>query len=103
VYATYASGVTGTQTPIVLNNYQTPFNASFQVWLISTGTYGVEFTLDDVNGSAPVRWSADTNAGTGSTTSKTGNYMFPIRALRLNIVANATGIEFKVVQGLPSN
>jgi hypothetical protein len=103
VYQTYAAGVVGAQTPVALNNYQTPFNASFQVWLVSTGTYGVQYTIDDINGTLPVRWTDDANAPTGTTVIKTGNYMFPIRALRINIAANATGIEFKVIQGLPSN
>lgn len=98
VYVTYASGATGVQTAIALDNYQTPFNASFQVFPVSTATYGVQYTLDDVQ-NANARWTDDATAPTGTTTAKTGSYAYPIRGLRLNIAANATGIEFKIVQG----
>ncbi len=82
-----------------------PFNASWAVNLQgnATGTFKVEFTLDDVNGSITPTWFTDANAPANTTTSVSGNYISPVRSLRLNCSALSSGgsINFVVLQGLP--
>lgn len=103
-----AMGTTGTYGPVPMDNYQTPFNASFAVEIVATGTaagtagYSVQFTLDNVfDSNATITWQNDANLGTGTTTNA-GNYMFPVRAIRciLGTLAAATG-TFAVLQGSP--
>jgi hypothetical protein len=113
---------TATGTALILDHAQSPFNVSFALELISgTGTFGVQFTLDDVNSATgtalplvgqsantTVTWFSDANAGPGQTASTTGNYMFPVRAVRCAVTtsfANATGafaLQFAVLQGYPN-
>ena len=103
-YVTYAAGVTGTQASINMDPAISPFNASVAVYLVSTGTYGVQYSLDpNTTSDANSRWFDDANLPAGQTTSKVTNYMFPVTKLRIVIVANATGIEFKALQGFTTN
>lgn len=107
------NGTAATNTAVIVDHTQTPFNLSFAVepLLGTTGlNYGVQFTLDDVNaaidsgqGSTTVTWFDDVNVGTGNSAAKAGNYMFPIRALRCNVAsASATSsVQFVVLQGMP--
>lgn len=97
---------TGTGTPVILDWTVVPFNVSFAVELqgSSTATFGVQYTLDDVNdGSRSATWYYDSNVGSGTTGTFVGNYMFPVRAVRLETTAlSANGsIVFAVLQGLP--
>jgi hypothetical protein len=110
---------TGIATAIILDNAQTPFNASFAVELLAgTASFGVQFTLDDLNSASgtalplpgqsvntTVTWFNDVNAPAGSTTSVVGNYMFPIRALRVNVASGGptTVLQFAVLQGYPTS
>ena len=94
---------TGTGTAIGLDWTQPVFNASFAYELknSSTATFGVQFTLDDVNGTITPTWYDDANVPTGSTTSYVGNYMFPVRAVRqITTALNGTAV-FAVLQGIP--
>lgn len=96
---------TGTTDPVVMDWTLVPFNASFAVELqgATTATFAVQYTLDDVNGTNTVKWFNDANVGANSTSSAAGNYVAPVRALRLNTSAlSASGsIIFAVLQGLP--
>jgi hypothetical protein len=101
---------TGAATAVILDWTQTPFNASIAVSILTgTCTYGVQYTLDNPNsaidlGSAntTVTWLTDVNIPTGTTTSAiAGNYMFPVRAVRLNVASLAGIVQFAVIQGLP--
>ena len=105
---------TGTAPVIVLDWAVVPFNVSFALELqAGTGSFGVQYTLDDVNAaidglttSTTVTWFNDANAGPGQSSSTTGNYMFPVRALRC-VVASASNtgtmsLQFAVLQGLPN-
>lgn len=97
--ATYTT--TGAKTPVIVDDQQSPFNASVAAIVVGTGTYGVEFTMDDVNNSniTPV-WFPDANLPPGQTANGVSNYMFPIRAVRINItVIGGAGIRFVVLQG----
>lgn len=101
VYRTYTT--TGEKDPIALNYYQTPFNATAGVWLVSsaTATFGVEFTLDDPQ-SASARWYDDPTLGPTSNADGVTSYLFPVTAVRLNISAISGSVEFKVLQGMPA-
>lgn len=102
---------TGTTTAIILDWTQPVFNVSFAVELQSgTATFGVQFTLDNVNqaidlpgANTTVTWFNDVNTGTVATASIAGNYMFPVQALRLNVasIGPASQLQFVVLQGLP--
>lgn len=105
---------TGIATAVILDYAVVPFNVSFALELQNgTGSFGVQFTLDDVDqptdigqGNSTVTWFNDANAGPGQSNSTTGNYMFPVRALRVNVAsASATGtfvLQLAVLQGYPS-
>ena len=105
------AGTGAVGTAIILDWAVVPFNVSFAVELqAGTATFGVQYTLDDPNAaidglttSTTVTWFNDANAGLPQTASTVGNYAFPIRAIRLNVVSatTATSIQFAVIQGLP--
>ncbi|WP_213775107.1 hypothetical protein [Bradyrhizobium sp. dw_78] len=100
IYETYTT--TGAQDPIPLNYYQTPFNASVFVYINGgTATYGVQYTADPTNSaSITPRWFDDANMPAGTAASATSNYMFPVRAVRVNITAITGSVEFKILQGV---
>lgn len=94
----------GTATPILLDWTQPVFNASFAVELqgSTTATFGVQFTLDSLDTASPT-WYYDANVGQNTTSTFVGNYMFPVRAVRLETVSLSAGgsIIFAVLQGIP--
>ena len=100
VYNTYLAGTTGAQAPIILDQAVAPFTVGVGVYLTAgTASYAVQFTFDDPNGAATLRWFNDATLGSG-TTSGTTSYAFPVRAVRLNITTLTGGnLEFKVIQG----
>lgn len=95
---------TGTGTPVTVDWTLTPPNLSFAVDLAgaATGTFTVQYTLMDVNGTNTPVWHNDATL-VNATTNLVGNYVFPVRAVRLitsSLSANGTGV-FSVLQGLP--
>lgn len=101
VYQSYTT--TGAKTPVLLDWTLTPFNASVFAYLVSgSATYAVQFTADPIDdASVTPRWYDDANLPTGTTASGSSNYMFPVRAVRINIASISGVLEFKVLQGLP--
>lgn len=117
------NGSTAGGTAVLLDWTVPEFKVSFALELLAgTGTFGVQYTLDNVNASNPtgsayigdtfssagtttVTWFPDANVGTTGTVSTTGNYFFPVQALRCIIgtsFANSTGnfsLQFVVLQG----
>lgn len=105
---------TGTGTSVLLDWAVVPFNVSVALELqAGTGSFGVQYTLDDVNAakdglttSTTVTWFNDANIGPGQSASTTGNYMFPVTALRVVIAsASTTGtmlLQLAVLQGHPN-
>lgn len=93
---------TGAKTPYILDYAQSPFNVSVQVVLegASTATYGVQYTLDDPDETrwTPV-WTDDANLPTGQTANGVSNYLFPVRAVRINIAAISGTVRFTTIQG----
>ncbi|API52855.1 hypothetical protein BMW22_15630 [Rhizobium leguminosarum] len=102
---------TGTATLCNLDSTIAPFNVAIQVYVPGgvTTTYSVEFTLDELmlqDGSANpnVRWTTDPQFPVASSATITGNYLFPIAAVRLNVATIAGGsIELKVRQSISIN
>lgn len=110
IYVTASS--TGTLGPINLDTNQSPFNVSVGVIYSSTamtGTYGVQFTLDDqqvltnTGSTRALTWIDDANLPTGTSSgNQTTNYMFPVAAVRCVISAVSSGsITLAITQGGP--
>lgn len=101
VYQSYTT--TGAKTAVALDYFQTPFNASVFAFLVSgSATFAVQFTADPIDDATITpRWFDDANLPTGTTASGASNYMFPVRAVRINIAVISGVLEFKVLQGLP--
>ena len=102
---------TGASDPYNLDPTIAPFNVAIQVYVGGgvTTTYSVEYTLDELmlqDGSANpnVRWTTDPQFPVGSSATITGNYLFPLSAVRLN-VATLTGgsLELKTRQSISIN
>ena len=99
-YSPPAFTTTGAKTPWLPDSQQSPFNASFAVIVLGTATYGVEYTLDDPNGSVTPVWFADANLPAGQSASAVTNYMFPVQAIRVNIAAvTGGGVRIVGLQG----
>lgn len=103
VYQTHTT--TGTKTAILLDHMQAPFNANVAC-VLATGscTYGLFYTLDDVNdASVTARWLEDATAPAGTTATKVVALASPIRALRVVITVISGTLEVKVLQGMSIN
>lgn len=99
-----------TSTNINLDTRQSPFNVSVAVTGSSSGTFGytVQYTLDDAQWLANIGstraqvWFNDVNL-VALSSNGTGNYMFPVAAVRLNSTAvSSAAITMCVIQGGPS-
>lgn len=101
---------TGLSVPCVLDPSIAPFAVAIQVFVGGgvTSTYSVEYTLDelDISGAANpnVRWTTDPQFPVASAATITGNYAFPIVAVRVNVVTLSGGnLELKIRQGFSIN
>ena len=98
-----------TSTNINLDYRQSPFNVSVAVTGSSSGTFGytVQYTLDDLQWLAVIKstraavWCDDANL-VALSCNYTGNYMFPVAAVRLNCTAaSSVLLTMCVLQGGP--
>lgn len=106
-------------TPVILDWAVVPFNVSYALELLAgTGTFGLQYTLDNPNfntdytspggnfssGTSTVTWFADINTGASTTSSTVGNYAFPVRALRVafGTTGASMSLQLAVLQGLPN-
>lgn len=88
-----------TSAPIPMDTLQVPFNVGFAVVLTGTATYTVEHTFDDILGGVTPTWFPNSVVA-AQTTSKDGNYAFPVRAIRLNVTAWTSGnVTLTIAQG----
>lgn len=102
---------TGTSVAFNLDPSIAPFNVAIQVYVAGgvTTTYSVEYTLDELmlqdNTANPnVRWTTDPQFPVGSSATITGNYLFPISAVRLNVATLSGGsLELKTRQSFSIN
>lgn len=96
---------TGTKASINLDPSIAPFNASLAVTVGTSGTYSIQYSLDDYAtvSDANALWFTDSNLGAGTTSSGVTNYMFPVTRVRIVIVANGGTITLQVLQGFTTN
>lgn len=96
-----SSATTGATAWIPVDSNQVPFNVGVGVKLSSTGTYGVEYTFDDVFDSTvtPIAF-VSTGIPAGTTVNAAMSFTTPCRAIRLNIAANAGTITMTAIQGI---
>ena len=107
---TYVTVSSSTTSSVVNLDYrQSPFNVSVAVTGSSSGTftYTAEFTLDSqqyltaIGSTRSLVWFSDANLVSLSSNA-TGNYMFPVAGVRLNVAAaSSAAITMCVLQGGP--
>lgn len=101
-YVSYAD--TGTKASVNMDPSISPFNATVGVTLSSTGTYGLQYSLDAPETSdANALWFDSVNIPSGSTGSLVTNLMFPVARIRVVIVANGGTITLQALQGYTTN
>lgn len=88
-----------TSSALPVDRLQSPFSVGLGVVLTGTATYTVEHTFDDILGGATPTWLPNASLA-AATTSQSGNYAFPVTAIRLNVTAWTSGtITMTVLQG----
>lgn len=70
---------------IPLDTWMNPFNVSLAVVVTGTINYTVQFTLDNVLDSTVTPTAFDLDDLTSKTASDTGNFMFPVKGVRLKV------------------
>ncbi len=89
---------------------QDPFNIGIQAVVTQTATFNIEHTLNNIDVAAIGPFSGNSNATTAAnatwianpgissaTTNINGNYAFPVRAIRLNILSAAASAVVTVM------
>lgn len=102
VQTVVAAAPAGAQTPYAADWMQTPFSTQWSVEGIGggvTGTYNVEYTLDDVNAVASPTWFASVSAATANGTGFIGQ---PVQFIRVNFTTGPVGgnTTFRILQGM---
>lgn len=101
-YVSYTT--TGTKASVNMDPSIVPFNASIGVTLSSTGTYGIQYSLDSNDTpDASSSWFNDTNLPAGTALSGVTNYMFPVTKIRIVITALSGTLSLATLQGFTSN
>lgn len=91
---------TGPSAPIGLNWMARQFDATIQVFLTGTATFGLEYTLDNIMTTDPanVRWVPGGTMPAGTTVGGTEHLTTPFSGVRINPTAINGTIELRVVQ-----
>jgi hypothetical protein len=91
----------GSTDPVPLNLNVNPFNVSMAVVVTGTVNYTVQYTFDDVWASsydpATGTWFSHASLA-GQTTSQTGNFAFPVAAVRLTVNSGSGTAAMTVIQ-----
>ena len=91
---------TGAKASIGLDWATTPFNVAVAVTVGTTGTYSIQYSLDDWSTTdANALWFTDANLIANTTVSGVTNYMFPVTRIRINITAITGTITLQTLQG----
>lgn len=96
---------TGRSAICVVDDFQTPFNVGVAVSLSATGTFTVEYSLDDPNAAGYSPASATWYVASGFTSGSAaiaGAITVPCRAVSLNVSANTGTVTAKIVQAGPA-
>jgi hypothetical protein len=91
---------TGTTAWIPLDYKQSPFNVGLGVVASGTVTYDIEHTFDDIFDTSVTPTAFKHSTLAAQTTSKDGNYAFPVRAIRINNTAGTGVTTMTILQGL---
>lgn len=103
-YQTQVYTDTGTKDSLNLDPSIAPFNSSVVVSLGSTGTYGLQYSLDPMTvADADAIWVDSVNIPSGTTATAVTNFMFPVSRIRIVIVANGSTITLQALQGFTQN
>lgn len=95
---------TGTKGSLNLDPSIAPFNASVVVSLGSTGTYGLQYSLDPMTvADADATWVDSVNIPSGTTATAVTNFMFPVSRIRVVIVAVGSSLKLQALQGFTNN
>ena len=81
---------------IPFDTYANPFNIGFGCVVTGTANYTVQHTFDDP-ASSPTAFDHPDIAA--QTTSKDGNYAYPVRAIRLKINSGTGSVALTAIQG----
>lgn len=83
---------TGISTAFIMDYMQNPFQVSVACVMDAAGTYSVEHTFNystvfspTWNGSTGVTWFPNTGIVNATAGTASGNYAFPVAAIRLNV------------------
>ena len=100
-YSFANQGTFGVTAPVPLDQYISPFNVSLAIVPTNAVSYNVEYTFDD-----PFAATFDPTTAvwfdhpdlTTQTVKKDGNFAFPVRATRLNVLYADADVKFYVTQ-----
>jgi hypothetical protein len=87
----------GTSPTIPLDWRSHNFQCSIQCDVTGTATYTIQHTLNDPFGSDPINW-LDNSGVKAKSESTDGNYILPVRAIRLNVTSGTGTVKMTVVQ-----
>ena len=90
----------GTSAWIPLDYKQSPFNVGFGAVTNGTVTYDIEHTFDDVFDSSITPTAFKHATLVAQNTNKDGNYIVPIRAIRVNVTAGTGSATVTLLQGV---
>ena len=97
-YVSYTT--TGVKSSLNMDPSICPFNASLAVFVGTTATYKIQYSLDPIEtADASSRWFDDANLPASTTVSGVTNYMFPVTKVRIDISAVTGTLELKTLQG----
>lgn len=91
---------TGTTAWIPVDYKQSPFNVGFGVVVNGTITYDIEHTFDDVFDPSVTPVAFKHSSLVAQTTNKDGNYIVPIRAVRINNTVGTGTTTVTLLQGI---
>jgi len=97
-----AAAPAGAQAPYAADWMQSPFDCTWSLEGLgsTTGTYSIEYTMDDVNAVASPTWTQIVPAN--QTINRQGQITFPVMFLRVNFSVGPVGgnCTFVVLQGM---
>jgi len=89
---------TGSTSPVPMDIYISPFDVSFGVVVTGTVDYTVQHTFDDIYDTTitPTWWPHSVVAS--KTVNFSGEYDFPVRAIRATVNSGAGSISVDIIQ-----
>lgn len=91
----------GTSAVVPLDYLQDTFKVGFGAVVSGTATYTIQHTFDNVlDSTVTPTWFNHADV-VGATTSRDGNYAFPVRGMRVNLTVGTGTVTLTVLQGNP--